>query len=154
MKRQYLTIIIVIAVILLGVIFLLNARGNSQDNQSGATDEIPADVVQITLDDKNESGMGGLGYYKEVGGKAEVEFNLFATGPVRDTYKAHIRSGTCGEPGDILYPLQDAVNGESETFLDMSLDELKAKFPLIVTASASDDVSSLVVCGYLDHPTQ
>lgn len=61
---------------------------------------------------------------------------------------AHIHVGSCPAPGAIKYPLTSVISGQSETILDVSLEELRDQLPLAVNVhKSSEEAKVYVACG-------
>lgn len=62
---------------------------------------------------------------------------------------AHIHTGTCPTPGEIVYPLEDIVAGVSTTTLiDVTLEQLNDELPLAINVHKSDAESNVyTACG-------
>ena len=63
---------------------------------------------------------------------------------------AHIHAGACPDVGDIIFPLNNVVNGKSRTILDTSLEYLRSLEPLAINVHKSVPESEIYVsCGDL-----
>lgn len=63
---------------------------------------------------------------------------------------AHVHIGGCPGIGDVAYPLEPVVNGESSTTLGVTMEELKAQLPLAINVHKSaNEVSVYTSCGDL-----
>ena len=80
-----------------------------------------------------------------------VSAQLHVTNPPYDTPQpAHIHAGACPKPGAIVYPLNDVVNGFSETMIDVDIQTIRSQFPLAVNVHKSASQSAIyVACGNL-----
>src|SRR5699024_9707493 len=82
-----------------------------------------ADTVTVDLEEIEDSGFSGTAELTSDDGQTTVSIEL--SGGDDDTpHPAHIHDGTCENLGDVAYPLEDIENGESETTVDVALDEL------------------------------
>ena len=63
---------------------------------------------------------------------------------------AHLHAGSCAETGDVVYPLDNVVNGVSVTELEVTLAELEAGLPLALNVHMSAEQSTVyTACGDL-----
>lgn len=100
----------------------------------------------VTLAQQNDSGEEGTVDLVEENGQVKVTINL--SGVPETDQPAHIHAGACPEPGAVVYPLTNVVNGTSETMVDTTMAQLQAQMPLAVNVHKSaDEVSTYVACG-------
>lgn len=137
--RKILLIAVVVIIVVVGV------RIFNKDTDGGITNSVPAPVL-VQLSELNNSGQSGTVAFAEENGKAKVFANL--TGAGSETQPAHIHMGTCADSGAVVYPVNSLVNGQSETVLDASLEQIKGQLPLIVNVHKSvSEASVYVACG-------
>lgn len=106
-------------------------------------------TVVIDLMAQNSSGESGTATLTEFNGKTTVTLKM-AGFPKGVTQPAHIHSGSCPTPGEVEYPLEFPLNGDSVTTLDVTLNELKAQEPLAINVHKSGTQASVYVsCGNL-----
>lgn len=104
-------------------------------------------ATNISLSSQNNSGQSGTATLAEENGKVKVTINV-SGGNFTNPQPAHIHLGSCPKPGEVLYPLQDVVNGKSTTTLNVTMKELKAKGALAINIHKSaDEVSFYTACG-------
>lgn len=117
------------------------------ENPSPSTAEVMMKTIQIA--EQNESSESGTATLTENEGKVLVKISM--TGAPADTAQpAHIHMGSCPDVGDVAYPLTNLVNGVSETTLDVTMDQLKAKLPLGINVHKSANQAKVYVsCGNL-----
>lgn len=130
------SVFLLIAVVIIGGVYYWTAM------RSGA--------VEVRLQEQNASGEAGAVSLAEVNGKVEV--TLTVTGqPAGVAQPAHIHSGSCPNPGAVVYPLTFPKDGApSVTMLDVSMSELAAQAPLAVNVHKSGPEASVyVACGNL-----
>lgn len=101
----------------------------------------------VNLSEQNGSGQTGTATIEEVDGKVRVMLNM--TGETfPDPQPAHIHIGSCPEPGDVVYPLTDVVNNQSETMLEVDLATLQSQSPLAINVHKSAEESAVyTACG-------
>lgn len=128
-----------------------NTTGDSQTLESVNTTPTASEAVTktITLAEQNESSESGTAVLTEKDGKVMVTLNLTGA-PSTTPQPAHIHAGSCPDVGAVAYPLTDAVNGVSETTLDVSLADLAGKQPLGINVHKSAaQLKVYVACGDL-----
>ncbi len=114
---------------------------------------IAKDMV-IVMNALNASGQTGKATFSDVNGKTKVVVEI-PSGSAGVPQPSHIHTGTCSAPGAILYPLSVVVNGKAETILDMSLETLGSKLPLLLMVHKSkDEVKTFVSCGDIASVTE
>jgi hypothetical protein len=117
----------------LGTLVLLSlaaACGGSDD--AGAGDE----ELSLELVEQNGSGQSGTATLTPAGeGSTRVVLELES--PPEEPQPAHVHSGTCDDIGDVFAPLESLTEGESESTVMLSLDELQ-RGGLIVHAHKSE----------------
>jgi hypothetical protein len=84
--------------------------------------------LTVALLADNNSGESGIAQISEAAGKIKVEIKLM--GAPTSSQPAHIHSGNRPNLGAVKYPLNDVVNGLSETTLNLTLDKLLSERPL------------------------
>lgn len=103
----------------------------------------------ISIDEQNESSESGTAILTEKDGKVLVTLSMTGA-PSGVAQPAHIHAGSCPKPGAVSYPLTDVTDGKSETTIDISLTDLKAKLPLAINVHKSAaQVNLYVSCGDL-----
>jgi hypothetical protein len=101
--------------------------------------------VTVPLMEQNKSGQSGNAVITVENGKVKVTVNL--SNPSADPQPAHIHFGSCANIGQVKYPLNNVVNGHSETLLDISIHELHlGNFSLNVHKSAKE-ANVYTACG-------
>ena len=111
-----------------------------------------AEPINVTLIEQNTSGQSGTATIEEVTGGLKVTLAL--TGNPANTQPAHIHSGSCAELGDAKYTLTSVSSGASETTLDLTMDELKAGYPLAVNVHKStEEAGTYYTCGNIGAET-
>lgn len=152
----------VVAIFVLGLIFyFVVAKKQSSDslqNEEGtkAKAEVqeassPAPLREglafIILEPQNGSGQTGIAALSDLAGKTKVLVDL--TGASGDLAQpTHIHAGACPGVGEVKYPLNNLVNGKSETILEVGLSQLKAQLPLAVNVHKSEkEAETYVACG-------
>lgn len=104
-------------------------------------------VILNALGDSNQSGRATL---TNVDGKKTKIMVDIGSGQAGTAQPAHIHIGSCPNPGAVIHPLKNVVNGRSETMLEVSLLTLKEKLPLAINVHKSAAEAKVYVsCGDL-----
>ena len=102
---------------------------------------ITVEMIQI-----GKSGQNGMATIKQEGEKTRVVINLEQSGNASEP--AHIHYGVCPKPGAIKYALNDLVKGDSETLLNVPIEEIVASGSMAINVHKSvDDYATYVSCG-------
>ena len=107
--------------------------------------------VTVEMIALNSSGQTGKTTLSDIDGKTKVVVEIIS-GAENIAQPSHIHIGSCIAPGSILYPLNAVQNGYAETILDVSLETIYSKLPLLVMAHKSKDEAKIFVsCGDLSN---
>lgn len=108
----------------------------------GAPNEIT--VIPTTIPQENiffapMQGMeqGGAATLVGENGRTKVTITVASIPDLDSPQPAHIHTGTCREVGNIVYPLNDVINGKSETLINISLETLDMGLPLAINIHRS-----------------
>lgn len=94
---------------------------------------------------------GGVATLQEEQGRVTVRVTVAAIPGITDPQPIHIHSGSCVEPGKIVYTLNDVKEGRSTTFLNTSLDLIKAQEPLVINIHRSyQEIDVQTSCGEIE----
>lgn len=104
----------------------------------------------IKLKTVKTSGQSGTATFEDVGGgKTKVTLELVGK-PSTVNEPAHIHTGTCAKPGNVLYPLSDVVDGKSITIVNASIPTIVANGQTLVNVHKSSQESTVyMACGEL-----
>ncbi|MEK7188299.1 MAG: hypothetical protein AAB685_00420 [Patescibacteria group bacterium] len=147
-KNLYFYIGLLIVGLIAIFVFVKSKSGSLTASPSPVAVATPAiQEVMVTLNELNKSSESGTATLKEVDGKVSVELNL--VGAAKGVSQpAHLHKGVCPGIGAVAYPLNFPIEGQSQTTLDVSLDELKAQLPLAINVHKSaSDIKTYVSCG-------
>lgn len=157
-QKSYASLIIGIIVVLLligsGIYFWIQSKPAptpaAQEQPQAETpkqETYPPTIISVNLDALNKSGQLGSAVVKDENGKAKVTLTI--TGEPKGAIEpAHIHVGACPNPGAVKYPLNNVVEGKSETVLEVSTDELLKELPLSINVHKSaKDIKIYVACG-------
>ena len=127
----------------LGLYVLNSKKGIDQQELVGP---VSGKSLAVPLLEQNKSGESGTALLEEVNGYIRVTLILQRYG--QEAQPAHIHKGDCETLGAIEYPLTNVVKGSSVTTVNVTLDELKQKLPLIVNVHESTSrATNYVSCG-------
>jgi len=92
----------------------------------------------------------GTATLTEEGDKVKVVINLNTVSGL-DNQPAHIHTGSCPNPGKVVFTLNSVKNGKSETLIDAGLESLKNSLPLAINVHKSSQESTVyTACGNLE----
>jgi hypothetical protein len=104
------------------------------------------DTITIDLEETEDSGVSGTATLTAENGTTNVVIEL--TGMEEDAvHPIHIHDGTCEDLGGVAYPLEDIVDGMSETTVDVSLDDLMTGEFAINAHLSADEMAVWINCG-------
>lgn len=150
--KLFLTYLASVAVVYLIVSLLFSPEGLSSkvvEQVRWVPSAIISKKITVDLLTQNNSGQSGSAVFTEVNGKTKVviSFGRSSAGVVQP---AHIHAGSCPGVGRVLYPLNNVINGKSETTLNVTLAKLKKELPLAVNVHKSVEAPMVyVACGPL-----
>jgi hypothetical protein len=126
----------------------LDQAGQAVNNAAQeVTDNLPSRTVKLAA--QNNSGQSGEANISlTADGKVKVVLGMQG-GTFTQPQPAHVHLGSCPKPGAVKYPLNNVVNGKSETILDINLSEVlesKEKLAINVHKSAAES-SVYTACG-------
>jgi Cu/Zn superoxide dismutase len=103
--------------------------------------------VTVNLSAQNASGENGTATLTAQGDKTQVVIKLTGA-PAGTPQPAHIHDGSCAklDPKPRV-PLQNVVDGNSTTTLDMKLSDIMSKGGAINVHKSAADVKTYVACG-------
>jgi len=151
----------VIILLLAGVglyLFKINKQKNLsvekiQTQETGITPQPSLTVfpkqIEINLNQLGNSGEYGKAILKEIQGKTVVKLSLQGF-PPDISQPAYIHEGFCPAVGKVKYTLNSLKNGQSETTLDVTLDQVLSQLPLAINIRKSASRSDVYfACGNL-----
>ena len=143
-------ILMLLGVLFLSLFLLIFTRSIRNTSRIESTQNIIPPEVQIRLTEINKSNEEGfVTLTQEFGKKVKVVIELENV-PRNIRQPAHIHKGSCIDLGNVLFSLNDVVNGKSETTIVTSMAELSQMLPLAVNVHKSTSQASLFVsCGNL-----
>lgn len=107
------------------------------------------DTLEVPFVEQNGSGISGTATLVEQAGKTTVTVALTGASTTVEQ-PAHIHVGTCATLNPVpTYPLNNVVQGHSETVVDASIDSLLASPFAINVHKSSEEISVYVACADL-----
>lgn len=153
---------VLLAGLLAVVINVVSAQGTPESDSAvdltgtpaaSATPSADMPRLELDLEEVNESDLGGTVTLFDAGDVTIVEFA--ATGAGGD-HPAMIVPGVCGETTDTTgYALESVTNtGESNTTIDVPLDDLLAEEHVVQILMSNDDAETVIACANIEgEPT-
>ncbi|MCH7604423.1 CHRD domain-containing protein [Patescibacteria group bacterium] len=100
-------------------------------------------VILLAQNDSGESGTATITKDNE-----EIKVVVSLNGAPSSAQPAHIHIGSCANLGGVEYPLNNVLNGSSETIIDVSLGQLLSELPLAVNVhKSSEELAVYIACG-------
>jgi hypothetical protein len=151
--------IALIVILVLGAMGLLAYQSanrqtpTASDTSENTSQLVPTQTAEIAvpnksfdLEEQNDSGQTGRVVLMDQTGKTRVLLSV-DNEPEQASQPAHIHTGSCPTPGAVKYPLNDVIDGLSDTILDVSYTELTSQIPLAVNIhKSSAEINSYVAC--------
>ncbi len=104
------------------------------------------DTVTIDMQEVDDSGQSGTANITSDGDQVVVSIEI-EPGPDGEPQPAHIHDGTCQDLGDVAYPLEDVVDGMSESTADVSIADIISGEYAIAVHLSEDEMEVIVACG-------
>lgn len=102
--------------------------------------------LSLDLEEQNDSGITGTATLSPTsGGEVEVEIEL--DGSEGGPHPAHIHEGSCADlDPNPAFPLEDVVDGRSETTVDVDIADLTADEYAINVHESPENAANYVAC--------
>lgn len=139
-KRKVIAVIAGVLILIVTVIIFFGIK-----NKSGNLTQPPEKIgrsISFGMAAVNNSGETGTATLAEVNGKVRVTLELSGA-PGETEQPAHIYFGSCSKLGPVVYPLNALANGQSETLLETSLDQLMGRLPIAINVRKSNPEANL-----------
>ncbi len=163
MKNNNTVLVIVVMLLLAAGAFYLYQNSQmtvvpetADVEETTVVEEVPeallAGEVSVNLDavDINTVDQSGVAVITETETGVQVEITL-TTLEATELQPAHIHLGECPGVGEIAYPLEDVVDGQSTTLLPVTMAELKEMLPLAINIHKSaEELSVYTACGSIE----
>lgn len=149
-------LVVIIIFFILGTLLFVNNNASKRSQtkatpSSGQTRNVSQNPqgFSIVLGQQNNSRETGLATIEGVDNKTKITLTLVEF-PKKIKQPAHVHLGSCSDPGEVKYPLNNVVDGKSETTIDVDVNKFIKEFPMIVNIHKSIEEANLYVsCGYL-----
>ncbi len=148
-----------IVVVVVGIIWFANRPGvetsESVLEEEGTASPSPSSSAQaklvVPLIAQNDSQITGTATLTQMANGATTLVRLdYTHSPDTTAQPAHIHAGSCAKIGGIVYPLNSAVKGVSETTINTKLADIITKLPLALNVHKSEaQLDMYVACGDL-----
>jgi hypothetical protein len=116
----------------------LAACGGGDDSAEPAT-------LELQLEEQSGSGQSGSATLTEVdGGKTRIVIEL--SNPPAQQQPSHVHPGSCDDLGPPVAGLSNVVDGQAETVVDMSLDELRTGELVVHAHKSAQEYDTSVAC--------
>jgi hypothetical protein len=109
------------------------------------------DSLTLALDEVDESGISGTVRIAAENGESTVSILITAGLEDGAVHPVHIHDGTCDDLGGVAYPLDDIVDGSSETTIEVSLSELLEGEYAINAHLSADEMAVNIACANIDE---
>jgi hypothetical protein len=130
---------------------------------AGATDEVATvtgeagealqDGLTVELAEQNSSGQSGTATFT-VNDEGVLHVSIMLSGGSSEPQPAHIHKGTCDDlDPNPAFPLENVVNGSSETDVDVSLDDLALSSYAVNVHKSEAEADVYVACGDITNVT-
>jgi hypothetical protein len=106
------------------------------------------DTITIDMQEVDDSGQSGQANITSDGDQVQISIEI-DPGPDGEPQPVHIHEGDCRDLGDVAYPLEDVVDGVSESTADVSINELISGEYAINVHLSEDEMDVYVACGTL-----
>lgn len=127
----------------------LTDTGEAAETLEEALDDVETTLPEgltLTLEEQNDSGISGevqLSPTSEGALEVEIELDGSDGGP----HPAHIHEGSCDDLNpEPAFPLEDVVDGESDTTVEISVDDLVATEYAVNVHESAENADVYVAC--------
>lgn len=143
-------------IVIAGVLLFQNSQPVTSPQPGGiggGPGEVPSpERTEIKLNpvDEEQFDQSGRAVFEETDGKAKVTVDVNTVEGLNNQ-PAHIHAGGCPGVGEILYPLNNVIDGKSVTEIDATLSQLNDdQNPMALNIHKSAEESSVYTsCGNL-----
>lgn len=150
MRNNLIWMAIVVILAIGGFLLLGNSQQATQPVGGGPGVVTEQKRMEVNLDPlaKDQSGKAVL---EEKDGKVTVTLDVSMIEGLNNQ-PAHIHAGSCPGIGEVIFPLNNVVDGKSVTEINTTLGELKAQSPLAINVHKSaEEIAVYTACGNLSQ---
>lgn len=105
--------------------------------------------ITISLAEQSDSGQTGTVLFQDYGAN-KTRITITMTGKIsKEEQPAHIHLGSCPNPGDIFAPLNNVVNGKSDTIVGYHITSLFVSPMAINVHKSMTEANIYMACGNL-----
>ncbi len=135
-------IVLLVVVVAVAVMFILSDRDLIEEESPDISE-----TVTIELFEESQSGQSGFVTIEDIDGMALVTIEI-VPGETGVSQPAHIHFENCENIGGVKYPLNNVVDGMSETQLEVSVEQILSERPLSINVHRSiEEAQIYVACG-------
>lgn len=140
----------VVALLAVGAVVFLRGGGTTVDNEQ-ETQETEKEATteqsqEVMLSEQNDSSQSGTALLEAMGDDT-TRVTVNAPGPLAGPQPAHIHSGTCEDLGGVVYPLENVVEGYSQTVVMAPLQDLQSGTFAINLHQSPQQAQIYTACG-------
>ena len=142
MRNYNILLTLVFSVLITGTMLLAPlSNAGAADQKAMSNDTVKAELMSL-----NNSGVTGEATLTAMGDKTKVSVVL--KGAAMDVaHPIHIHEGSCDKLGAPKYPLNDVMNGKSETTIDAKLSDLTSGNFAINAHKSKKMITDYIACG-------
>lgn len=148
--------IALVVVLVIGGFLLFGGQETTQQPEEGVgggpgvLQEQPRMELQLNAVDEEQIDQSGSAVLEEIDGRVRVTLDVNQVEGLNNQ-PAHIHAGSCPGVGEIIFPLNNVVNGRSVTEIDTTIDELvTSQTPMAINVHKSaEEISVYTACGDL-----
>lgn len=143
------SIIVIVLIIAGGVAYTLLRDREDPAVDTQTHDPSAMGPIMVPMPSHNRSDQAGRAYFSDESGKTKVALDI-SPWTVGVPQPASIRAGTCAAMGAIRYPLNNIVEGKSETILTPATHFIHGLGDsIVVIGKSASEPESIVSCGNL-----
>lgn len=119
---------------------------DTEDLEDEAEDALEGLGLTLDLQEQNDSGITGEVEFSPTS-EGQVEVKIELDGSEGGPHPAHIHEGSCADlDPQPAFPLEDVVDGRSETTVDVDIDELTAQEYAVNVHESPENADVYVAC--------
>jgi hypothetical protein len=143
------SIIVIVLIIAAGAAFTILRDKPAEPGGTQTHDTAAMDPIIVPLATFGYSGQAGRAYFSDEAGKTKISIDFSPwTGGVAQP--ASIRAGTCAAMGAVRYPLNNVVDGKSETIITPAMHFIHGLGDsIVVVGKSATEPEVIASCGNL-----